>query len=185
MLETDSGSIVVDGIDISTIPRQLLRERLNTIPQEPFFLHGSVRENLDPVSGSEDLRLQEALRSVGLWETFEAQGGLDSDLSEDQLSHGQRQLFCLARAVVKGSRLVILDEATSSVDAATDQVMQRILRSEFQGLTLIAIAHKLDTVLDYDRVILLDQGRVVELGNPRELLADGSSRFHQLYHSKQ
>lgn len=116
MLEMDSGSVVVDGVDISTIPRDAVRGRLNTLPQEPFFLHGSVRLNLDPLGlagDGDDAPLVAALKAVTLWPVIEERGGLDAELDEEILSHGQRQLFCLARAMCKPGCILLLDEATS------------------------------------------------------------------------
>ncbi|ODA76961.1 hypothetical protein RJ55_07478 [Drechmeria coniospora] len=182
MLDVDSGKICIDGVDISTIPRQVVRARLNTLPQEPFFLHGSVRENLDFAETASDERIEEVLRTVGLWEIIESRGGLDEDL-DDTLSQGQRQLFCLARAMIKPGNILIMDEATSSVDSETDELMQRVVRDEFKGRTLLAIAHKLQTVLDFDRIVLLDKGRIVEMGNPQELLKQEGSAFRTLYES--
>lgn len=181
MLEIESGSITIDGIDISTIPRQAVRGRMNTVPQDPFFLHGDVRLNVDPLESAEDERIVEVLRTLNLWDVFEENEGLDGQVSEETLSHGQRQLFCLARAMVKPGRIVVMDEATSSVDAETDELMQRVLREELQGRTVITIAHKLHTVLDYDRVVLLDRGRIVETGNPQALLETPDSPFRALY----
>ncbi len=123
------------------------------------------------------------LRSVDMWNFFETRGGLDELLDDDKLSHGQRQLFCLARAILKQGKILIMDEATSSVDSDTDTVMQRVLREEFAGRTMIAIAHKLQTILDFDRVLLLDKGQIVETGNPQELLANDTSAFRALYES--
>jgi len=183
MLEIDSGTISIDGVDVSTISRQEIRRRLITLPQEPFFIHGSVRENIDPQEGATDERIQEVLRSVDMWNFFETRGGLDELLDDDKLSHGQRQLFCLARAILKQGKILIMDEATSSVDSDTDTVMQRVLREEFAGRTMIAIAHKLQTILDFDRVLLLDKGQIVETGNPQELLANDTSAFRALYES--
>lgn len=183
MLELDSGSISVDGINISAIPRQEVRSRLNTIPQEPFFLHGSVRENLDPLGDATDERLAEVLRTVQLWEFFEARGVLDKDVNDETMSHGQRQLFCLARAVIKRSSILVMDEAGSSVDADTDELMQGVLQEAFKTCTTIAIVHKLHTVLDFDRVVVLEKGRVSESGRPRELLERQGSSFKALYES--
>lgn len=183
MLEVDSGTISIDGVDVSTISRQEIRCRLITLPQEPFFIHGSVRENIDPQEGAADERIQEVLRSVDMWNFFETRGGLDELLDDDKLSHGQRQLFCLARAILKQGKILIMDEATSSVDSDTDTVMQRVLREEFAGRTMVAIAHKLQTILDFDRVLLLDKGQIVETGNPQELLANDTSAFRALYES--
>lgn len=203
MLELDAGSITIDGYDISKVPREELRKRLDTLPQEPFFLHGSVRENIDPLRISTDERIIEALRAVQLWDMLNSRGGLDAPVHEDALSHGQRQLFCLARAIARPGNIVIIDEATSryeyedstmtlgttesltgsSVDSETDQLMERVLREELQGRTLIAVAHKLHTVLDFDRIVLIDKGKTIESGNPRELLTNPTSAFYMLYTS--
>lgn len=113
MLELEAGTISIDSINISTIPRQEVRRRLNTLPQEPFFLQGSVRDNIDPLHMASDDRIVTVLRTVYLWQVFEAHGGLDADMSEELLSHGQRQLFCLGRAIVKPGSVFIMDEATS------------------------------------------------------------------------
>ena len=171
MLKLDSGSVSVDGVNISTIS------------QEPFFLHGSVRENLDPLSETTDERLAEVLRTVQLWDFFEARGGLDEDINDETLSHGQRQLFCLARAVIKRSSILVMDEAGSSVDAETDELMQGVLQEAFKMCTTIAIVHKLHTVLDFDRVVVLEKGLVRESGRPRELLERPVSSFKALYES--
>lgn len=183
MLEIDSGTITIDDVDISTIPRQEVRSRLNTFSQETFFLHGSVRENIDPLETASDERIIEVLHAVCMWDYFESRDGLDGDVEEEKLSHGQRQLFCLARAIIKPGRILIIDEATSSMDSETDDLMQRVLRKEFEGRTIIAIAHKLHTVLDFDRVMLLEKGRIVETGNPQELLETETSAFRALYKS--
>lgn len=183
MLEIDSGLITIDDVDISTIPRQEIRSRLNTFSQETFFLHGSVRENIDPLETASDERIIEVLRAVRMWDYLDLRDGLDGDIEEEKLSHGQRQLFCLARAIIKPGRILIIDEATSSMDSETDELMQQVLRKEFEGRTIIAIAHKLHTVLDFDRVMLLEKGRIIETGNPQELLATETSAFRALYKS--
>lgn len=113
MIELSGGSINIDGIDISTLPRSIVRERLNAIPQDPFFLSGSVRENCDPRGTATDVEIEEALRKVQLWDIIDTKGGLDIELTQDFFSHGQRQLFCLARAILHPSKIVIMDEATS------------------------------------------------------------------------
>lgn len=115
MIEISQGNIKVDDLDITTMPRQEVRSRLNAIPQEPYFLHGTVRLNLDPYERyiGNNGALQEALRKVELWDIIEAKGGLDIEMEVDGLSHGQRQLFCLARAILRPGKIVVLDEATS------------------------------------------------------------------------
>lgn len=203
MIELKQGSINIDGVDISTIPRGVLRERLNAIPQDPFFLSGTVRDNCDPRGTSTDEQIQEALRKVQLWDLIESKGGLDTDLTQDFFSHGQRQLFCLARAILHPSNIVVMDEATSkyvdhpslgfsyatvhandvllpSVDVDTDKIMQEVIRTAFAHATIIAVAHRLDTILDFNSVVVVDKGVVVEHGNPQELLGRPSA-FKTLY----
>jgi ATP-binding cassette subfamily C (CFTR/MRP) protein 1 len=111
MLEIFSGTILIDGVDIQSLPRNILRPRLNALPQHPFFLHGSVRHNLDPTGTVRDVELVQSLRKVGLWGIFT--GGLDGDLRVEDLSHGQRQLFSLATAILRKSKIVVFDEVTS------------------------------------------------------------------------
>ncbi|RDW82953.1 hypothetical protein BP5796_04444 [Coleophoma crateriformis] len=179
MLELSSGSMTIDGIDLSTIPRNDIRFRLNAIPQEPYFIAGSVRLNLDPYETHGDAALVAALHKVQLWDAL-AQD-LNHELDPESLSHGQRQLFCLARAILRPGKIVVLDEATSSVDRRTDELMQRIIREEFGDRTIIAVAHRLDTILDFDRVAVLDRGRLKECDAPPTLLAREGSAFAALY----
>ncbi|RDW71555.1 hypothetical protein BP6252_08118 [Coleophoma cylindrospora] len=179
MLELSSGSMTIDGIDLSTISRNDIRFRLNAIPQEPYFIAGSVRLNLDPYETHDDAALVAALHKVQLWDAV-AQD-LDHELDPESLSHGQRQLFCLARAILRPGKIVVLDEATSSVDRRTDELMQRIIREEFGDRTIIAVAHRLDTILDFDRVAVLDRGKLKECDAPATLLAREGSAFAALY----
>ncbi|EPS37133.1 hypothetical protein H072_9271 [Dactylellina haptotyla CBS 200.50] len=190
LLEVKNGAISIDGVNITGIPINTLRGRLNVLSQEPFFLPGTVRENLAfaKVStqdtnklGDEDLLT--VLTKVGLEEkVLSWQGGLDADFDpEGSLSHGERQLFCLARAMLKPSNIVILDEFTSSVDIETDNKMQQILRQHFSGKTILTVAHRLSTIIDYDQVIVLDKGSIIETGKPSDLLLQAGSAFKTLY----
>ncbi|PVH81871.1 hypothetical protein DL98DRAFT_457694 [Cadophora sp. DSE1049] len=183
MIEMSGGCITIDDIDISTIPRQEVRSKIIGVPQDAYLLSGSVRLNADPHRVASDAAIVDALKSVQLWDKVKEKGGIDTDVEKVFLSHGQKQLFCLARAMLRKSTILILDEATSSVDARTDELMQRIIRERFSSHTIIAVAHKLDTILDFDKVLLLDEGGLVEYDSPYELLADESSAFHKLYYS--
>ncbi|KAI0547309.1 P-loop containing nucleoside triphosphate hydrolase protein [Xylaria curta] len=178
LVEISGGHITIDGIDIATIGLHDLRSRLAIIPQDPTLFHGTVRSNLDPFSEHSDLELWSALRQADL---VSADAGpndkdpgrihLDSVVEEDGLnfSLGQRQLMALARALVRGSRIIVCDEATSSVDMETDDKIQKTMAEAFKGRTLLCIAHRLRTIIGYDRICVMDAGRIAELGTPLEL----------------
>jgi ATP-binding cassette, subfamily C (CFTR/MRP), member 1 len=186
LLEYRDGSIAVDGQGIAYIPRDSLRERLNVIPQEPYWITSeSVRFNMAPWSQDEkphtDAELIAALTKCRIWDLVSAKGGLDARMDAGFLSHGERQLFCLARAILRKSKVVVLDEVSASVDVHTDVVMQKVIREEFKECTIVSVAHRLDTIVDFDRVAVLREGRVVELGEPRELLRVEGGMFRELY----
>ncbi|PYI02317.1 P-loop containing nucleoside triphosphate hydrolase protein [Aspergillus sclerotiicarbonarius CBS 121057] len=183
------GAVTLDqfsaAYSASGLSRAELRQRFNIITQEPYWVTSeTVRFNLDPwgATSQDDDILIRVLETCQLWSVIEARGGLNAILEADFLSHGQRQLFCLARALLRRSKVVVLDEVSSSVDIETDRRMQEIIRKEFEGCTIIAVAHRLETIVDFDRVVVLSDGRVVESGPPPELLArDGW--FKRLYES--
>jgi ATP-binding cassette subfamily C (CFTR/MRP) protein 1 len=181
LLDLQSGSIRVDGVDIASLPRQEVRQRIVAVPQLPFLLKGSVRLNVDPYGAATDTSIVEALQSVQLMTLVEEHGGLDADVDDLNLSGGQMQLFCLARAMLRSSTILVLDEATSSVDAKTDEMMQRLIRRKFATHTIIAVAHRLETIMDFDRVAVLDGGRLLEFDNPYALLERDGSAFGKLY----
>jgi ABC-type multidrug transport system fused ATPase/permease subunit len=176
---------MIDDVDVSTIPRQVLRERLTVIPQDPIFLKGIIRQNLDPLDlGEDDSAAEDVLKMVGLWTTVTNAGGLDVPMeAEDLLSHGQRQLFCLARAMLRTSKILIIDEATASVDLQTDKLMQQIILEHFKDCTVIAVAHRLQTIRNFDRIAVFENGRIVEYGKPDVLIADEGSKFKALWDS--
>ncbi|KAF1998927.1 P-loop containing nucleoside triphosphate hydrolase protein [Amniculicola lignicola CBS 123094] len=181
LMDIESGSIIIDGIDVSTLPRQTVRSRLIALPQDPYVLAGTVRENVDPIGKVSDREITSALRKVKLDHLVDNEDiGLNAKLNPDMLSQGQRQLLCLARAMVRKGSILILDEATASVDVHTDALMQHIIRSEFKHHTIIAAAHRLDTIIDFDAVLMLDAGRIVESDNPQNLLCKDSG-FKELY----
>lgn len=171
-----SGRVLLDGVDITELPLLPYRSSLAVIPQEPTLFEGSIRFNLDPLGAHSEERLWQVLQRVQL---AHAVRSLDDRVLEDgaNLSAGQRQLLCIARALLANPRVVIMDEATSAVDAETDALIQRTVRHEFKDATVLTIAHRLNTVLDADKVMVLDRGRLVEFGAPRELLSQRSSAF--------
>ncbi|KAK2001812.1 multidrug resistance-like protein [Colletotrichum falcatum] len=188
LLPLSSGTISIDGVPLHSLPLLPLRSALIAITQDQFVLPGTVRHNLDPVGAvsdfdDDDAVVESALARLGIWETIRENGGLDVEFAEEALSHGQRQLFFLARAILRKDvgRVVLLDEATSSVDAQTEKMVKELIRGEFKDHTVIAIAHRLDTVADFDRVVVLDKGRVVEAGKPRDLLRQAGGRFRELW----
>ncbi|KAI6774795.1 hypothetical protein HG530_001553 [Fusarium avenaceum] len=187
MVDIHDGRILVDGLDISTIPREEIRTKLVGVPQDAFLIEGSsVRLNTDPAEGLADAAIEDSLKAVELWDIVAKKGGLDVPIEELHLSHGQKQLFCIARAMIRPSPIVILDEATSSVDAYVDELVQRLVRERFQDRTVISVVHKLKSALDdFDRVAVLDAGELREFGPPRELLAKGPqvSAFASMYNS--
>jgi ATP-binding cassette subfamily C (CFTR/MRP) protein 1 len=184
MMELRRGAIYVDGIDLSTIPRQAVRSSLIAIPQEPLLLPGSVRFNVSPVEVVTDDQIVTALQRVGLWMLVQQhQGGLDGDIDSLALSHGQQQLLCLARAILRPGTVLVLDEATSNVDWATDEKMQQVIREEFHNRTILTVAHRLTTILDSDQVVVMGHGTVLEAGPPDELLAR-RGHFWELYEAQ-
>ena len=181
LTEITSGSIIIDGIDISTLPRNEVRLRLNALAQQPFLLPGSIRDNIDPMGEHDYDSIVEVLHLVGLWDAFEdIPGGLDATMPNNLLSHGQKQLLCLARTMMRRSSILVLDEATSSVDVETEALIQRLIDKRFKGHTIIAVAHRLDTILNFDRVAVVDSGRMMEWGEPWELL-QRDTMFRRLY----
>jgi ABC-type multidrug transport system fused ATPase/permease subunit len=184
IVEPSSGRVVIDGIDTGTIGLKDLRSVLSLVPQDPVIFSGSIRSNLDPFgsapgendpfgSAPGDEAVWQALTQAGIdGYVRELPDGLDSAIKEGgaNMSVGQRQLLCMARALLRRSRILVLDEATSNVDHATDALIQRTIRSAFAGCTVLTIAHRLHTIIDSDKILMLGAGALVEFGPPTELL---------------
>jgi len=182
LVELSGGSITIDGLDISTVGLHDLRSRLAIIPQDPTLFKGTIRSNLDPFNEHTDLELWSALRQSDL---ISEEASLDDKspgrihldgIVEDEglnFSLGQRQLMALARALVRGSQIIVCDEATSSVDMETDEKIQKTIATGFKGKTLLCIAHRLKTIINYDRICVMDQGRIAELDTPLALYEKG------------
>ncbi|SAM07275.1 hypothetical protein [Absidia glauca] len=198
-LEAAKGKISIDGIDISTVPLDDLRSRLTIIPQDAILFSGTVRSNVDPFGEFDTTTIQDALRRVHLTSqqganedaslSSDSEGGnrnifedLNSPITEGghNLSIGQRQLVCLARALLKQTKLVIMDEATSSVDFETDRAIQQTMATEFASCTILCVAHRLHTVIEYDRILVMHDGKVLEFDSPLALITNPKSYFYQL-----
>ncbi|XP_042486788.1 ABC transporter C family member 3-like [Macadamia integrifolia] len=183
MVEPTTGHIRIDGINISKIGLHDLRSRLSIIPQDPTMFEGTLRSNLDPLEEYTDEQIWEALDRCHLSdEVRKKEGKLDSSVTEngENWSMGQRQLVCLGRVLLKKSKLLVLDEATASVDTTTDYLIQKTLSEQFSGSTVITIAHRITSILNTDKVLVLDNGRVLEYDSPAKLLQIKSSSFAKL-----
>ncbi|OQO07558.1 hypothetical protein B0A48_07255 [Cryoendolithus antarcticus] len=181
LLDTPTGSITLDGVDLATMPRQTVRSRIAALPQESILIPGTIRANLDPLGSATDAELGSALAKAGILESISIAGGLDSSMSALALSHGQTQLFAVARTLLHPSKLLVLDEMTSSVDAATEEKVMDIIHEGFKGSTIIAVAHRLPTIVGYDIIVVMDAGRIVEVGKPSELLKREGGNFRKMW----
>ncbi|CAL0324361.1 unnamed protein product [Lupinus luteus] len=183
IVEPREGSIIIDNVDICKIGLHDLRTRLSIIPQDPSLFEGTVRGNLDPLQQYSDNEVWEALDKCQLGDIVrDKKQKLESQVVEngENWSAGQRQLFCLGRALLKKSSILVLDEATASVDSATDGIIQKIISQEFQDRTVVTIAHRIHTVIDSDLVLVLSDGRIAEYDEPSKLLEREDSFFFKL-----
>jgi ABC-type multidrug transport system fused ATPase/permease subunit len=183
LIEPAEGTIKIDGVDITKLGLHDLRSKLTIIPQDPVLWSGTIRYNLDPMDIASDDQIWAALESSHL-KTFvqELDNGLDAEVVEggENFSVGQRALFCLARALLRKSKILIMDEATAAVDPGTDKLIQETIRTKFTGYTVLTIAHRLNTIIDYDKIMVLDKGEVSEFGEPQTLLKNKSGIFYSL-----
>eukprot|EP00644_Phytophthora_capsici_P001159 jgi/Phyca11/511477/fgenesh2_kg.PHYCAscaffold_86_\ len=180
-----TGRVLIDGVDIATITVHQLRTELTIIPQDPMLFSGSLRMNLDPFAQKEDSELWEVLRKVHLADTVGEWGsGLDYEVAEkgENLSVGQRQLLCIARALIRDSKVIVMDEATANVDQESDKLIQQTMKESFGGgeSTVLCIAHRLETIMDSDKILVLDAGEVVEYDSPSVLLQVKGGMFQSL-----
>ncbi|CAH9141477.1 unnamed protein product [Cuscuta epithymum] len=186
LVELERGRIIIDDCDVSKLGLMDLRKVLGIIPQSPVLFSGSVRFNLDPFNEHNDADLWEALERAHLKEVIRRSSlGLDTEVSEagENFSVGQRQLLSLARALLRRSKILVLDEATAAVDVRTDALIQKTIREEFKSCTMLIIAHRLNTIIDCDRILLLHSGQVLEYDTPEVLLRNEESAFSRMVQS--
>ncbi|XP_006824101.2 ATP-binding cassette sub-family C member 8-like [Saccoglossus kowalevskii] len=183
IIDTFQGRILIDGVDISHVPLLTLRSRLAIIPQDPVLFQGTIRFNLDPEGSKTDDELWQALEIAQLKPVVsELHMTLDAQVTEEgeNFSLGQRQLFCLARAFLRKARILVMDEATASIDIKTDKILQQVVANAFADMTVLTIAHRIATILDADSVLVLSDGSVEEYDTPSNLLANSDSAFVSL-----
>ncbi|KAI1280801.1 Multidrug resistance-associated protein 1 [Halotydeus destructor] len=183
LIEPAEGKIVIDGVDVSKIGLHDLRSKITIIPQDPVLFSGTLRSNLDPFNLKSDEQLWKSLEHAHLKHFVKGlEHGLAHKVAEggENLSVGQRQLICLARALLRKTKILVLDEATAAVDLETDSLIQSTIRKEFSDCTIFTIAHRLNTILDSTRVMVLDKGEIVEFDNPQVLLQNPASVFYSL-----
>lgn len=189
IVELDEGSIIIDGVDHKTLGLNKLRSKIAVIPQDPVLFSGSVKTNLDPFSEFDDTRLFQVLARVGLYTTLQPSSSslslssmanakvqsLDDQVNDggSNFSVGQRQLIVIARALLCGARIVIMDEATAAVDADTDARIQAVMRTEFANATTITVAHRINTIMDSDLILVMDDGQASDFDTPKALLEKG------------
>ena len=183
IIEAAGGKILIDSLDISELGLHDLRSKITIIPQEPVLFSGTLRMNLDPLKKYSDEELWKSLSLAHLKDFASGlEGGLDFVIAEggENLSVGQRQLLCLARALLIKTKILVLDEATAAVDFETDELIQTTIRKEFVGCTVLTIAHRLNTIMDYDKILVLDNGKKKEFNTPKNLREDKASTFYDL-----
>ncbi|KAF2717771.1 P-loop containing nucleoside triphosphate hydrolase protein [Polychaeton citri CBS 116435] len=191
-LEARQGSIEIDGVDISTLNLHDLRSRLAIIPQDPVLFSGTLRSNLDPFNEYSDLQLLEALKRIDSANSMPIDSRSETSMRRlsvfnsglmwpitsggSNLSQGEKQLICLARAIITRPKILVLDEATSAVDMETDALIQRSIRAEFSSATLLVVAHRLSTIADFDKILVMSDGQIAEYDRP-EVLAKRRGHF--------
>ena len=181
ILEADSGKILIDDIDISKIGLEILRKSLTIIPQEPILIEGNIRDNIDPSKTFNDIDITKLLYEVGLTEFLENKN-LDYLIEDNgnNISVGEKQLLCIARALIKKTKIILMDEATANIDYKTESILKKNINEDMKESTVITIAHRIKTIIDYDKILVLKDGEIEEFDTPNNLIAK-KGLFYQLY----
>lgn len=178
-----SGKIVIDGIDISSIDLHALRSNVSIIPQEPVLFVGTIRYNLDPFANYTDEQIWKALELSHMKQSIsQLPEKLESEVVEngENFSVGERQLMCMTRAILRNCKVIMLDEATAAIDSESDALVQETMKVAFADCTMLTIAHRLNTVLNSDKILVMDQGQVAEFDTPEKLLSNSDSHFSKM-----
>ena len=196
ILEAKEGKIYIDGVDISQIGLKKLRSNITIIPQDPTLMEGSLKFNIDPLNNHTEKEIEDVMREIGFWYICERnleenknkpdnEKGLNMIITENggNISIGERQLICITRAILRKSKIIIMDEATASIDVNTENIIQKAINNLLKDSTILTIAHRIKTVLNSDRILVLDKGQVVEFDKPKFLLANKNSMFYEFYNN--
>jgi ABC-type multidrug transport system fused ATPase/permease subunit len=184
ILEPLQGKIIIDGIDIGIIGLKKLRRNLTIIPQDSTVMNGTLRYNIDPIKFFSDDEIRNVLNKIGFNYIIDNNpNGLDQIISENgnNLSIGEKQLICITRAILRKSKIIIMDEATASIDYKTEEIIQHAINELLKNSTVITIAHRIKTILNSDKIIVLENGNVVEYDSPKNLLSNKNSFFYSFY----
>jgi ABC-type multidrug transport system fused ATPase/permease subunit len=184
ILEATEGRIMIDDVDISSIGLDKLRKSLTIIPQDPALIEGSLRYNIDPLDKYSDSDIMQVMEKIGFdYIVKRSNEGLYQEIAEggSNLSVGEKQLICITRAILRKSKIIIMDEATASIDYKTEEMIQKAITELLNDSTFITIAHRIKTIINYDRIISLDNGQIVDFDTPKNLLNKKDSLFYELY----
>ena len=184
ILEAHSGKILIDDVDISKLGLKKLRNSITIIPQDATLMTGTLRYNIDPLGISRTEEIVDVMKRIGFHYILENHPqGLEQNISENggNLSIGEKQLICITRAILRKSKIVIMDEATASIDFKTEEIIQKAINELLRDSTLITIAHRIKTILNCDRVITLDNGEIIDFDSPKKLLDRKKGLFYELY----
>lgn len=169
VIEATSGRIVIDGVDIAEIGLDLLRQKLCVIPQDTALFQGKLRDNLDPFNQYSDEKIENVLKMIGFPDEYKNFAEFEVKNNGSNFSAGQKQMICIARALLRQCKIIFLDEATASIDFKTDSAIQKIIKEQFVDCTVLTIAHRINTIMNSDRIMVLDQGMLVEFDTPENL----------------